>query len=189
MNAPVSIDRARHRFTLDDWAAMDAAGILPRDMEFELIDGALIEMPADGPGHRRFQHAITRWIIPRLPEALAYSVLQTLPKDRHNGPKPDLYVFDASIHEKDLWARHVVWAIEIADTSLGYDLKVKAPLYASAGIPEFWVIDVNARAIHVMRDPVDGAYREVREIPATEAVSPLCAPALAVRIADLPRID
>jgi Uma2 family endonuclease len=177
MNAPVNIhlaafDRGRHRFTLDDWAAMEAAGILPRDMEFELIEGDLIDL-----------------IVIGRPKSLRVVADQTLPWPDHNGPKPDFYLFPASVSERALGPADVVWVIEIADTSLDYDRRVKGPLYAAAGIPDYWIFDVNARVILVHRDPVDGAYREVREVAASEAAAPLCAPELVVRIADLPQTD
>ncbi|MDX2238735.1 MAG: Uma2 family endonuclease [Hyphomonadaceae bacterium] len=189
MNAPVSSGRTRHKFTLDAWAAMDAAGVLPRDIELELIDGDLVEMPADGPGHKRYQLALSRLLVRSLPEPWAVSIDQTLPIAGSNGPKPDFHVYAETIHEKDLKATDVVWVIEIADTSLDFDLGVKAALYAQAGIADYWVIDVAAKAIIVHRAPQDGAYREVRTIAAAESVAPLCAPALPVRLNDLPRLD
>ncbi len=189
MNAPAFPDRSRHKFTLSDWAAMEAAGLLPPDSELELIDGDLVEMPADGPIHRRFQHAMIRWIVPRLPDSLAFAVDQTLPKDRHNGPKPDLYVYPAAIHEKDLWAKDVLWALEIADASLSYDANIKGPLYASAGIADYWIVDVNAKAILVHRKPGADGYTNVRTLAADDAIAPLCAPDLIVRLSDLPRLD
>lgn len=184
-----TFDRSRHKFTLDAWAAMEAAGVLPRDVELELIDGDLIEMPADGALHRRFQAALLRAVFTHLPEDLVAIVDQTLPMDRHNGPKPDLYVYPASVHERDLTAADVVWALEIADSSLDYDREVKAALYARAGIKDFWIIDANAKAIIVLRDPSDGVYRTEQTFSANDAPSPLCAPTLALQLSALPRLD
>lgn len=182
-------DRTRHKFTLEDWAAMESAGILPADRDFELIDGDLVEMPSDGPGHRRYQHAVLRWLIPRLPAALAFSVDQTLPKDRHNGPKPDMYVFPADKHERSLSASDVLWVIEIADTSLKIDREVKAQLYAEAGIADYWIIDIAAKAIHVHRAPSEAGYAEITTITAEETAFPLCLPELGLSLAALPRLD
>ena len=82
--------------------------------------------------------------------------------------------------------------IEIADSSLDYDLTVKAELYATAGIPEYWVLDVDGRALHVFRDPAPlpagltaVAYRTHDTYGDTQAVAPLAVPTAAVRVADL----
>ncbi|HZT41277.1 MAG TPA: Uma2 family endonuclease [Chthonomonadaceae bacterium] len=50
---------------------------------------------------------------------------------------------------------------EISDTTLRTDLIVKARLYARAGIPEYWVLDLNARQLHIHREPADGEYTVV----------------------------
>jgi Uma2 family endonuclease len=168
---------------------MDAAGVLPRDIELELIDGDLVEMPADGPVHKRYQLALSRLLVRSLPNALAVSIDQTLPLAADQAPRPDFHVYPESVHERALTAKDVVWVIEIADSSLDYDLSVKAALYAQSGIADYWVVDVAAKAIIVHRAPQDGAYREVRTIAAAESVAPLCAKALPVRLNDLPRLD
>lgn len=191
MNARIAeFHDARHKFTLDDWAAMDRAGILPPDMKFELIDGDLIEMPAEGYAHRRYQAAIVEWIVPHLRAAgLVASIDQTLPVDGHFGPRPDLYLYRRDIHERDLAAKDVLWVIEIADSSLEKDRDVKGPLYATAGIPEYWIVDVSRKAILAHRRPGPDGYAEVETVPADGAAAPLCLSRVTLRLADLPRLD
>ena len=80
--------------------------------------------------------------------------------------------------------------VEVSDTSLTYDLTTKAELYATAGIADYWVLDVDGRRLHVFRDPQpipDGgaAYRNRTTHSPADAVAPLAAPAAAVRVADL----
>ena len=190
IHAPVWGENAskRHKFSLSEAMDLVDAGILPRDGAYELIDGDVIEMAPEGPAHRRYQHALIRWIIPRLPDHLAFAVDQTLPVDRHNGPSPDFYVFPAEVHEDSLAPGDVRWVIEIADTSLAYDQAVKAPLYAGHGIADYWIVDVNANTIAVLRDPRDGVYLSERVFAADEEVAPLCAPGLGLRLSALPRL-
>jgi Uma2 family endonuclease len=194
MNAPtppgsLRTDRARHRFTLADSTALVGLGVLPMDRSFELIDGDLIEMPADGPLHRQFHSVLFGLIAKQLPDALALCIDQTLPIDGHNGPKPDLYVFPAAVHARDLKPADVLWVVEIADTSLDYDCKVKGPLYAKAGIPEFWVIDANAKAILRFSEPDAEGYRTQTRCPAAAALAPACAPGLLIQLSAMPRLD
>ena len=75
--------------------------------------------------------------------------------------------------------------VEISDTTLGFDLKTKADLYARAGIVEYWVFDVSGRRLIVHRDPQAGRYRSVEVYAADEAVVPLAAPGHNFRIADV----
>ena len=82
--------------------------------------------------------------------------------------------------------------IEVADSSLAYDLGAKASLYAAAGIADYWVVDVVNRRLHVFRDPrPDPAqrflhgYRQLTIYDPPDSVAPLAAPNNPVRVADL----
>ena len=92
-----------------------------------------------------------------------------------------------SAHPTGQVARLVV---EIADTSLNTDLTVKAELYATGNVQEYWVLDVENRILHVLRDPgmvaANGTeYRSQRQLGPDDSVSPLAAPDRAVKVADL----
>jgi Uma2 family endonuclease len=73
---------------------------------------------------------------------------------------------------------------EVADTSLTFELTVKAALYARAGIVEYWVLDVSGRRLVVHRDPRDGRYRSIADFSGQESVAPLAAPDSAFRVGD-----
>ncbi|QDU23959.1 Uma2 family endonuclease [Urbifossiella limnaea] len=82
--------------------------------------------------------------------------------------------------------------VEISDSSLGYDLTTKAELYATAGIADYWVLDVAGGRLHVLRDPAPlptglggTAYRTHLDLGSADVVTPLAAPGAAVRVADL----
>ena len=80
--------------------------------------------------------------------------------------------------------------IEVADTSLNYDITAKAELYATAGIADYCVLDVDGRRLFVFRDPApvpDGgsAYRTQLALGPADSVAPLAAPASPVRVTDL----
>jgi Uma2 family endonuclease len=68
-----------------------------------------------------------------------------------------------ALDEEVLRPEHVLLGVEVSDTTLEQDLGRKLRDYAAAGIPVYWVVDVNARVVHVMSDPVEGGYsrREV----------------------------
>jgi len=74
--------------------------------------------------------------------------------------------------------------VEVADTTLAFDLGVKAALYARAGIVEYWVLDVSGRRLVVHRDPQAGQYQSIVAYSEQESVAPLSAPDSPFRIAD-----
>jgi len=79
----------------------------------------------------------------------------------------------------------VVLVVEIANTTLGFDLTTRARLHARAGIADYWVVDVPGWRIIVHRDPVDGVYRMVASYAEEELVPALAAAGADLRIADI----
>ena len=65
--------------------------------------------------------------------------------------------------------------MEVSDTTLDFDLRVKGPLYARAGIQEYWVVDLKARRMVVHREPVAGVYQSIEAYSEDESVAPLAA--------------
>jgi Uma2 family endonuclease len=72
--------------------------------------------------------------------------------------------------------------VETADTTLRFDLTVKGALYARAGIPEYWVLDTNARRLIVHREPTPSGYSSAVAYGEAETVSPIAAPARALLV-------
>ena len=102
-------------------------------------------------------------------------------------PIPDLVVLKRSIRGRRTNPRpaELLLVTEVADSSLAFDLNIKAALYARAGIAEYWVLDINGRRLIVHRDPRDGRYQWVTAYAEDEAVSPLAAPHAMFKAADV----
>lgn len=75
--------------------------------------------------------------------------------------------------------------VELSDTNLRFDCTVKAGLYARAGIPDYWILDLNGRRAIVHRDPREGRYESIVSYAADETVEPLAAPGSQVLVWDL----
>lgn len=75
--------------------------------------------------------------------------------------------------------------IEVAETSLRYDREVKAPLYARAGIVEYWLVDLTGAAVTCHASPLDGSFREVTVHRPGESVSPRSLPGVTIAVDDL----
>ncbi len=108
----------------------------------------------------------------------------------HTDPRPDFAVVRGKARDFPTHPTMAELVVEVSDTTLDHDLTEKAELYAVAGIPEYWVLDLNARVLHVLRDPSTVAangttYRSQQQLGPDDSVSPLAAPDRAVKVADL----
>ena len=82
-------------------------------------------------------------------------------------------------------AADTLLVIEVADTSVESDRQRKIPLYARAGIPEAWLVNLPEDAIEIYREPTAGAYTTLRTARRGETVSPLAFPGLMLRVDDI----
>ena len=108
-------------------------------------------------------------------------------------PEPDLVVAEG--RARTFLAAHprtAVLVVEVADTSLANDRSMKASLYASAGVPDYWIVNLVDQQVEVLRRPVSDAsqpfgycYEETVTLAPGDTVSPLAAPHTKVRVNDL----
>ena len=98
---------------------------------------------------------------------------------------PDILVHPAGIKTPDVRGVDALLVVEIADTSLAYDLQTKARLYASHGVPEYWVINAATLVTNLHSEPSGAAYGAIREIAPGGLISPALVPPLAVSLAAL----
>lgn len=113
--------------------------------------------------------------------------------DPMSEPAPDLAVVaGAPLDYFEGHPRLTVLIVEVADTTVWFDRRRKGSLYARADVPEYWIVDVNRRALQVNRDPADEpgarycrAYRTVTGLRAGDAVVPLGAPGTEIEVTDL----
>ncbi len=149
------------RFTVDEYHRMVDAGILREDDRVELIYGVIREM---SPKNRPHIVAATR-VLRVLDRGLAgragvyiEAPLGLVKLDSE--PEPDIVVSDdPDVESYGTESFRPLLVIEVADSSLRYDLSLKSELYAKAGIPEYWVVDLPNRVLVVFRDPEGGSYQ------------------------------
>ena len=157
---PVS-DVQRYRFDVDAFARMGEAGVFNEDERVELIDGEVREMTPIGPPHAGIVNRLTELLVTHLAGRATVIVQNPIRLDRHTEPQPDLVV---ARRRKGFYAdRHpepgdVLLVVEVADSSVRYDRAEKAPRYGRAGIPETWLVDVEAGAVTVYADPGPQGY-------------------------------
>jgi Uma2 family endonuclease len=108
--------------------------------------------------------------------------------NRYNEPEPDLVLLrpQADFYASRIpSAADVLLIIEVAESSLDYDREVKAELYAGAGVPEYWLADLNSRQLACYSEPVDGSYRTLRHRSPGESVAPVLLPTCPIAVGDL----
>ena len=152
----------RRRFTVDEYHRMAETGILHEDDRLELIEAEIIEMSPIGHDHAGSVIVLLAWFTEHLRGRFVVSIQNPVRLSGHIEPQPDVVLLrpppDRYRHKLPV-AEDVLLLIEAADTSLTYDRETKLPLYAQAGIPEVWIVDLSGKQAEVYRDPEEGCYR------------------------------
>lgn len=165
-------DRPVLRLTVDDVMVMAEHGLF-ENRRAELIDGVLIDMTGQLPPHSWPIRVLNRWLS-SLVATGAYDVDVQLPfavPDPYSLPEPDVKVIPRV--GRDEMPSRALLIVEVAHTSLRPDTTRKVELYAEAGVPDYWVVDVKHRQLQVRRDPVGDRYRSLEVLGSEDTVRPL----------------
>lgn len=181
-------DPPRKRWTRAQCATLEASGLLEQE-RLELVEGELISKMGKKRPHVNSLTLVRGWLeqVFGLRFVNSEAPIDVAPEDNPtNEPEPDLIVLrkDTSHFTSNPRAEDLPLVVEVADTSLHFDLTVKAALYARAGVPEYWVLDIGGRRLLVHRNPRSGKYADVAVYREQESVSPLAAPQAQFRVAD-----
>ena len=163
----------RKRFTRSEVQRMMDSGLFD-GQRYELIEGDLIDKMGQHPPHAFGIRFVTAWLLSlfgslRVQTQLPIEIARE--DEERSMPEPDIAVL--AEYKPEYEARHprgdeVLLIVEIADSSVQLDLRVKARLYARAGVPEYWVLDVQNRWLVIHRHLVEGVYRQVTQLAEQE---------------------
>jgi Uma2 family endonuclease len=174
--------------TVERYLGLVEEGVLSEDDRVELLEGVIVAMTPSNPPHdtgvTRATHALFRAVAER-------AVVRTrcsLVLGRYSLPEPDVAVVSGSVDDYE--TRHpetALLVVEVSDSSLQQDRLTKSAIYAAAGIPEYWIVNLRRSVLEVMRDPdrARARYREVRTLGAGERIELAALPGAAVAVADL----
>ena len=174
------------KWSIDDYHLMIGAGVLD-DRSLELINGEIIEMSPEGVAHS-YCRGTAKYLRSILGDRAEISEAHpiTLPNN-DSEPEPDIAILrtpDTLYQTRHPFPEDIFWLIEIASSTLAKDLGVKRDLYAQAGIPEYWVMNLQALELIVFRDPIANKYRS--EICLSGGnISPLAFPDVSIDISRL----
>ena len=171
----------KKRFTTGDFHLMVEAGILAEHDRVELIEGEIIQMSPVGHRHWVRVNRPNNLFVRAFGERAVISCQSSVELSECSEPQPDIVVFKP---RSDFYAgknptpADVLLVIEVADSSLRYDREIKIPLYARAGIPEYWIEDAKRDVLHVHRDPAGETYATSFELQRNDVIAPLAFPDL-----------
>ena len=152
-----------HRITRAEYRTLHDAGYF-EDRRVELLEGVIVEMQAMGKPHILAMAWLTRHVVRGLRDGLITNPALPVAASNISQPEPDLLVVDEGW--PDLQAgdmpRGGLLAIELTWSSHHRDLVVKPSIYAGAGIPEYWVVDLRDRLVVVHTNPTTDGYAGTR---------------------------
>jgi Uma2 family endonuclease len=182
--AATAVQARPRRFTIDDLEAMVRGGIIGAGERVELIDGQIVEMSATGTRHTWAVSRAERLFHRR--DDVVVTGQSTFRIGEYVGPEPDVVVLRAETPQNRLPSpENTLLVVEVADSSLAHDRYTKAPLYGRAGVPEYWIVDLNGEQIEVYREPSAVGYRNIRVFLRGESLSPSFAPDLVIQVDDI----
>ena len=182
----VEVATTRRRFTRAEYYRMAEAGILGEDDRVELIEGEIVQMSPPGNRHIAFVISLSNLLTLRLAGRALVSTQNPVVLTDDTEPQPDVTVLRRRAYkDRRVSADDVALLIEVADTSLSYDRRTKLPLYARAGIPEYWIVDCAAEAVEVYRNPSEDRYRDVSRFAAPAALRLQAFPDIELTLAEI----
>ncbi len=172
--------------TVDQYHRMIEAEILTEDDRVELLEGRLVAMIAEGPPHRAVSARLLRYFAQGLDweryELGAGNAMTFAPRSE---PQPDFSVVE---HGAGTMQHLPAWGlllVEVSHTSLSKDRVIKAPIYATAGIPEYWIVDLVNWRVEVHTEPKDGAYTKTEVVERDGVVQARSVPLPPLQLAEL----
>lgn len=164
------------------------AGILRERDRVELIRGEVFTMSPIGTAHVAAVNRATRALIMKAGDAAIVSIQNTIVLDDFTAPEPDVVLMKP---REDFYAsKHagpddIMLIVEMADSSLAYDSRIKAGLYAESGIAEYWIVDIQSNRVLVFSASDGKRYMTARELHRGDKIAPGLLPHCEIDAADL----
>ena len=180
--------RSHYLFSVEDYHQLLTAGILEPGDRIELIQGELTMMPPIGPEHSSHTRRLTNLLPRKLPESVVLQMNEPITIPNHSEPQPDAAIVKVkadNYRKAHPTPKDVLLVIEVADSSTDFDNKVKAKLYGKAGIPEYWIVEIEEACVRVFTDPSKQGYRTIKEYHRGDKVKCGTVPELHLAVSEL----
>jgi len=176
----------RIKWTREQYYEMDRLGLF-EDKRTELLEGRIIFMSPMSPikfPHSRAEENVES-ILKALFEPDNYVRTQVSLLCGTSEPQPDVQVLRGRRETYTDHGTQAILIVEVADTTFSRDTKTKMKIYAKAGNPDYWVLDLKRSELIVFREPTKNGYLKVTTFKRTQSVRSLAAPQIPIRVADL----
>jgi Uma2 family endonuclease len=153
-----------HRFSIDDYHQMGEADLF-EGKRVELLEGQIIDIFPIKPKHAGAVAFLIHHLSRQLSDDYIVNAQNPIALSDHSEPEPDISVlrYRADFYQRSHpQPKDIHLLIEVSDTSLDKDQKVKLPLYAAAGIPEVWIINLPEKQLEQYTEPTTDGYRLIR---------------------------
>jgi len=184
----IEVPPQRIPLTVENVMLLQNGGAFDDYGKVELIDGELLYMNAQFRRHMVLKSELA-YRIRRALEAIGNPLFVgtegSVALSDHDLPQPDILLTSAPEGDGAIPGASIALLIEVADATLPFDLGRKARMYAAAGMPEYWVVDVQGAVIHQLWSPAGCEFGERRTIRFGEPVSAITIGGLVVDTAKL----
>ena len=177
-----------YKFDVHQYHAMAEAEILHPDDRVELIDGEIIAMSGIGPEHMATVDSSNEFWVTAARGRAIVRIQGSIRLDEWNEPQPDVALLKRRAdfyRSRSAGPDDVLLLIEVSDTTLRRDRRVKLELYARFGVPETWIANIQDRTIEVYSDPVNGEYTARQTFRHGQTVTPAAFPDIALPVSDV----
>lgn len=179
------------RWTREEYERLVALGVLGPDDRVQLVEGEIVEMAPQGPAHST-AIALAAEALRRVSLPGTYVRIQApLALGEHSEPEPDVAVVPGDLRAyRDHHPTSAVLVVEVADATVDFDRSRKAAIYAAAGIPEYWILNLPDSVLEVYREPLASegglaSYQTAVRLSSGEQVNTLGRPNARIEVADL----
>ena len=164
----------KKKFTISDYYKMVEVGILDTSDKVELIYGEIIRMSLIKSSHASIVDRLNLELILSLQRTVVVRIQNPIRISNHSEPEPDLVI--AKIKEGNYRNEHpkpedILLLIEVADTTLQMDRKLKGNLYADAKIEEYWIVNIEDKQIEIYSQPLNKKYQSKQVVKLNEVAS------------------
>src|SRR5262249_40265342 len=149
-------------FTVDEYYRMADAGILKPCDRVELIEGEIVEMSPIGNRHAACVSRAIYLFVTAFKTTGIVAPERPVRLNIYNEPQPDVMVLkprDDFYSSQSCTPADAYFIVEVSDTTLRYDTKIKLPIYARFGVPELWIEDLQKDVLLVCREPIGNSYK------------------------------
>ena len=179
---------AKHWFSVEEYERMGRAGVFGDDARLELLEGEIYEMPPIGSPHASCVKHFNVLLNSHFSGKMLVGVQDPVRLDDFSEPQPDISLlrwrndFYKNSHPTPA---DVLLIIEVADSTVESDRSYKIPLYAKAGIPEAWIINLQDETIELYAEPAGGVYQVSKTFKRGEEAQAHTVADLRVEVADI----